>query len=51
MFGATGAGMTALRRWENGGLFPRSRLDQWDKVRGIVRQTWQAQYANNVAAK
>ncbi|CEJ90984.1 hypothetical protein VHEMI06732 [[Torrubiella] hemipterigena] len=31
MFGATGAGMTAFKKWQNEGLMPRYSLDQWDR--------------------
>ncbi|KAI0483861.1 hypothetical protein F4859DRAFT_474363 [Xylaria cf. heliscus] len=32
MFGATGAGLSKLRHWQNGHKRPRRSLDQWDRV-------------------
>ncbi|KAI1826977.1 hypothetical protein F4861DRAFT_463320 [Xylaria intraflava] len=32
MFGATGAGLSKLRHWQNGHKRPRHGLDQWDRV-------------------
>ncbi|KAI9900556.1 hypothetical protein N3K66_004818 [Trichothecium roseum] len=32
MFGITGAGLGALKRYQNEGKNPRYSLDQWDKV-------------------
>ncbi|KAI8626471.1 hypothetical protein F5Y19DRAFT_224217 [Xylariaceae sp. FL1651] len=31
MFGATGAGLSKLRHWQNGNKRPRRSLDQWDR--------------------
>ncbi|KAI1494938.1 small secreted protein [Biscogniauxia mediterranea] len=31
MFGATGAGMSKFRNWQNGGKRARRSLDQWDR--------------------
>ncbi|KAI0908264.1 hypothetical protein F4823DRAFT_564034 [Ustulina deusta] len=31
MFGATGAGLSKLRHWQNGHKRPRRSLDQWDR--------------------
>ncbi|KAI1104927.1 hypothetical protein F4804DRAFT_164576 [Jackrogersella minutella] len=31
MFGATGAGLSKLRHWNNGGKRERRSLDQWDR--------------------
>jgi hypothetical protein len=32
MFGVTGGGMAAFRKWQNEGYRPRYSLDQWDNV-------------------
>ncbi|KAJ3570674.1 hypothetical protein NPX13_g5649 [Xylaria arbuscula] len=31
MFGATGAGLSKLRHWQNGHKRPRRSIDQWDR--------------------
>ncbi|KAI3321274.1 hypothetical protein HD806DRAFT_204173 [Xylariaceae sp. AK1471] len=31
MFGATGAGLSKFRHWQNGNKRPRRSLDQWDR--------------------
>ncbi|KAI6083274.1 hypothetical protein F4821DRAFT_263135 [Hypoxylon rubiginosum] len=31
MFGATGAGLSKFRNWQNGGKRARRSLDQWDR--------------------
>ncbi|KAI1411120.1 hypothetical protein F5Y13DRAFT_191707 [Hypoxylon sp. FL1857] len=31
MFGATGAGLSKLKHWNNGGKRARRSLDQWDR--------------------
>ena len=39
MFGITGAGLGALKRYQNEGKNPRYSLDHWDKVSLIMSRT------------
>ncbi|KAK0641105.1 hypothetical protein B0T16DRAFT_208534 [Cercophora newfieldiana] len=32
MFGVSGAGMSKIRNWQNGGKRQRRGIDQWDRV-------------------
>lgn len=39
MFGATGAGLAAVKTLQNGGKAPRYSLDNWDRVRSLTLLT------------